>query len=322
MGRLTGPVNQQLLVLGNANSFTAEVLQRRCTNKRRKSVPNGKPTLLFKTMEQWRRSSVRAYVIDPPGRCECVLVMFSVKNYRSKFPSTVFRLDSTAPEYVGSDWWRPWYISSPSPPPESVLAWPIRRVSLAQAPVTPLSMQLSDRLFTSADDLAIEVPTAADKPSQQRLSLANLDGGTTANDPLASVAEITRGSSQLCPVQARRATHWLPILPLTTMKCRLLCSINEFWAKSAGDRRRRRRQYQSDEANERMVRAKVVSTGLSGGELLLEPVEPTTGSDAAPAESPFAGLKAGNWYLLAGPHPNSTSGEAPIRRPLVSSSLR
>jgi hypothetical protein len=50
---------------------------------------------------------------------------------------------------------------------------------------------------------------------------------------------------------------------------------------------------------ERIVNARVVSTGLNGGELLLTAVEPTN-------DNPFDNLKTGNWIMLCGPHPNST----------------
>jgi hypothetical protein len=54
---------------------------------------------------------------------------------------------------------------------------------------------------------------------------------------------------------------------------------------------------------ERAVKARIVSTGLSGGELRL---------DALPdgiSESPFDSLRAGQWIMVCGPHPNSSSSE-------------
>ncbi len=53
---------------------------------------------------------------------------------------------------------------------------------------------------------------------------------------------------------------------------------------------------------ERAVRATVVSTGLNGGELLLERFqgEPT---------DPFDGIRTSQWIMLCGPHPNSTTSE-------------
>jgi hypothetical protein len=52
-------------------------------------------------------------------------------------------------------------------------------------------------------------------------------------------------------------------------------------------------------ANERAVRASIVSTGLNGGELFLEAIP-----DNIPGK-PFENLKTGQWIMVCGPHPNS-----------------
>jgi hypothetical protein len=57
-------------------------------------------------------------------------------------------------------------------------------------------------------------------------------------------------------------------------------------------------------ANERMARARVVSTGLSGGELRLERHSNDL-PDQIP-ESPFQHMKVGNWVIVSGPHPQSS----------------
>lgn len=54
---------------------------------------------------------------------------------------------------------------------------------------------------------------------------------------------------------------------------------------------------------ERLVSARVISTGASGGELLLDR-RPT--SEDPVTESPFKGLKSGEYVMLCGPHPSST----------------
>ena len=51
-------------------------------------------------------------------------------------------------------------------------------------------------------------------------------------------------------------------------------------------------------AGERMVGAKIISTGMNGGELLLTDMKDLTAS-------PFEHLKSGQWIMLCGPHPNS-----------------
>ena len=50
---------------------------------------------------------------------------------------------------------------------------------------------------------------------------------------------------------------------------------------------------------ERAVKASIVSTGLNGGEILLQSLVDNV------SESPFNQLKVGQWIMLCGPHPNS-----------------
>jgi hypothetical protein len=58
---------------------------------------------------------------------------------------------------------------------------------------------------------------------------------------------------------------------------------------------------------ERAVSAKVLSTGLNGGELRLQTLVTGAGgpADGMP-EDPFKNLRTGEWIMLCGPHPNST----------------
>ncbi len=52
---------------------------------------------------------------------------------------------------------------------------------------------------------------------------------------------------------------------------------------------------------ERLVSGSVVSTGTGGGELVIERLNDGN------SESPFKNLKEGQWVMVTGPHPNSTS---------------
>ena len=76
------------------------------------------------------------------------------------------------------------------------------------------------------------------------------------------------------------------------------------------------------DSDERLVEAQVVSTGLNGGELL---VDQSTGWTAistpernADTLIHLAALKAGNWIVVCGPHPHSTDDSESLRLPLVS----
>src|SRR4029078_2799992 len=62
--------------------------------------------------------------------------------------------------------------------------------------------------------------------------------------------------------------------------------------------------------NERMVGAKIISTGMNGGEILLSELivngKPDIVDGGGRKVSPFEHLKSGQWIMLCGPHPNST----------------
>lgn len=253
------------------------------------------------TQRQWNVATEfgAAFVIDPMGVAS---VSWSKPvNLGTKFPATMFRLDSTASYY--SSWWQPWYYSTGGGP-EVQLAWPVRRLTLPQGPLTPMNMVVADKLFSSSDDLTMEVPTS-DKPSRQNLQLANLDGGTVADDPL---SRQSRGEFSWIATVSPSTSYARNALAADPSAFTYEISVAVFHKRIVG-----RVPPQSDEdfnsnldlmmQNERLVRAKVVSSGLSGGELLLEAVEPGTPTE----KSPFANLKVGNWYMLVGPHPNSAS---------------
>ncbi len=78
-------------------------------------------------------------------------------------------------------------------------------------------------------------------------------------------------------------------------------------------------------SNERAVSAKVISTGLNGGELLLEQQFLANGKPVdGITTSPFDNLRTGQWIMLCGPHPNSSTSDSarnPICPELVSSNV-
>jgi hypothetical protein len=291
------------IVPGVRNTFT-----RRIPDKlRQQSAQLSAIAAMLPTQRQWNVGTEfgAAFVIDPIAAASISWPTISY-NYGTKFPATTFRLDlQNAPTYGPT--WQPWFFGAASQ--ESSLAWPVRRVTLPQGPLTPMSMAVSERLFTSSDDLAIEVPTASDKPSKQNLQLANLDGGSSADDPLARqsrgdyswIVTVSPGSNDALNALASDPSAFSYEVSVAVFYKRVLGKVAP---QSVGDVAANIDLLMQ---NERLVGAKVISTGLSGGELLLQAVEPSPG----PSESPFAGLKVGNWYLLAAPHPNS-AGTRPV----------
>jgi hypothetical protein len=63
-------------------------------------------------------------------------------------------------------------------------------------------------------------------------------------------------------------------------------------------------------ATERAISGRIISTGPNGGELLLQSFVNPSGAYVDGIESdPFLNLKTGQWILLCGPHPNSTTNQ-------------
>lgn len=179
---------------------------------------------------------------------------------------------------------------------------PLRRVTLRdQVTGWQFSDAMADRMFRSPDDLSLELPAGQDKPSQQPIDLADLDRDGKATDPLAR--------------RSRGDYSWLAtIVPSTPQGFMALAngpagnsyevSVVVFYKRNLPS------SLPTDPvdadnvaAEERMVASRIVSTGLSGGEILLQR---HSRDPASIRESPFENLKAGRWIVLCGPHPSST----------------
>jgi hypothetical protein len=207
--------------------------------------------------------------------------------------------------------WLPWLDNLNQGP-----LWPIRRITFRQPSLStiyqPWDVTLADRMFSAQDDLALDLPSQQDRPATQRWELAATDlngDGDTTNDPL------TR--------QSRGNYSWIVTVAPTTADARdalatdpsahlYEVSVVVFHKRplpltSPTDADELATNMDMLRENERAVRASIVSTGLNGGEVLLErypaPASPGT---LEPKSSPFDILKTGHWILLCGPHPNST----------------
>lgn len=233
------------------------------------------------------------------------------------FPSSTVWTIYTSPS--ATTLWTPWGDNLSYGP-----RWPIRRVSLrqpihqaTQGPLyRPLDLAIADKLFSSPDDLALDLPAARDKSSIQRLDISSVDlnaNGNSRDDALAR--------------QSRPEYSWVITVSPNTSEARdalgtdpsahsYEVSVVVFYKRPLPTTR------PDDDAavisnldqmisNERGAYAKILSTGLNGGEVLLTRI-PATGSTFEPAESPFNILKTGQWIMLCGPHPNSTDA-----RPLM-----
>jgi hypothetical protein len=249
------------------------------------------------------------FVIDPAG-------VASISEYdpgsgaynpsNAVWPGGNFSSASPAIATAGSAEWKTWV--DPLAPFNTKLGtqWPIRRVTLSGVPSGSAQATLFNRLFSSVDDLAMDLPAARDKPAIQRLEMSSEDlnnDGNFRNDALAR--------------QSRGDYSWIVTVSPTTAQARdalatdpsaesYEVSVVVYYKRPLGvsspkDGDERTANFDLLRQNERSVRARIVSTGISGGEVLLEKYY----GDSL-TESPFANLKTGHWVLLCGPHPNST----------------
>jgi hypothetical protein len=249
-----------------------------------------------------------AYVIDPMG----VAAMASPNNRFGQLswnePSAVCPSSAYAwavvpdPSYA----WSPWGSM-----------WPVRRVTFRQPIFNPASdpwqmdAETARHYFGLPDDLATTFPPRADRPAAQ-----NWDTTTLNQEKIVTTRQWAGDYSWLATVVpqtteardglARGGYDYLVSVvvfykrPLPPGAVSTINSMAVFGG-AAKD------YFKTMTAGERAVKAQVISTGLNGGELLLTDIEVKSG-DSNP-DSPFDQLKVGEWAMLCGPHPSSTSDE-------------
>ncbi len=240
-----------------------------------------------------------AFVIDPQGIASAGTdYIASTRNFNiGNFP-----ISATTPAYTlyatGVGDWLPWRWSNNS-------WWPIKRVTIRNFSTTtlwtptPLMGEAAFRSASASDDLAIELPAAADKPAQQRYSV---NGSTPVQRTpredfswVISVVPTSYEAYRLLTTSPGTASYDVSAVvfhkrvtaaPLTLAASDDDISVNQDLLAGG----------------ERSVQATVVTTGVNGGEILLTRI-----NDWNLPESPFKELKAGQWVMLCGPHPMSTS---------------
>ncbi len=243
-----------------------------------------------------------AYVLDPMGVAASTLPIANNLNPAiGAFPAEAFFVTSAV--YGSCSAWNPWTRPSYNPN-----YWPVRRVTLAQANPTPaaggpvkrMESPIAWSLFNGKDDLTFDIPQQGDRPAVQMW------------DATASGAPVTR--------QWIGDYSWMVSIAPTSNAAQLgLGTDPESYAydvsvvvfykrgltsKQVASVADARSSLDDLEGRERMVKAKVVSTGLHGGEILLENTQISGASS-----DPFQQLRAGQWVMLCGPHPASTPEE-------------
>jgi hypothetical protein len=233
-----------------------------------------------------------AYAIDPIGAAAISNETLPNANNQGArpFPASASILNLRSDYYNSA--WTEWLGTN------GKALWPIRRVTLRQPRVgsipaiaapfnvsDSLSPTTAEALFSSRDDLSLDVPLQSNRPSTQLLTTIDLNGDGKP-DPL---ARASRGDySWLATVVP--SDPWL----LADTTCEV--SVVVFYKRVLGTHD----DIVTSAAAERMVEASIRSTGLSGGEVLLTP------SNDGITETPFNGLKVGQWMMLCGPSPDTS----------------
>ena len=252
-----------------------------------------------------------AYVLDPMGVAGATLFAANAANGLVYcFPAGSAMVPV---QYYYDDArtaWRPWAGANSYAP-----TWPIRRVTFGQSNraytsqnpgVTQLRSAYAGELFSSQDDLALDLPDRDDLPARQNWDLVDNDNDTST--PPIPLARQWRGDYSWIVTVSPPSSAARDALADGGRGHEYNVSVVVFYKRPIGRGDPVSALQIRDAATllqqqERTVRAAVVSTGLNGGELLLERQNDTlTGS-------PFDGLKVGEWLMLCGPHPASTDAD-------------
>jgi hypothetical protein len=257
-----------------------------------------------------------AFVLDPIGVAVMAFPGTSISQWNSvasAFPATAHDQAWTFQQYGQA--WGAWGT-----------VWPVRRVTFQQ-PNGRYQMDESaaNHYFRGSDDLTTDLPDRDDRPASQNWETIDTDKNGVPDSPLARqwtgdyswMVTVVPTSNAALEGIGRNPTGFaydvsvvvfhkraLPADALTTGN--LIAS-----GPNPADQFKAFRDTMGDQ--ERAVRAEIISTGLNGGELKL-----TDLGDNITGNTPFEGLKVGQWIMLCGPHPNSNvtvSGNARVGEP-------
>jgi Tfp pilus assembly protein PilV len=249
-----------------------------------------------------------AFVIDPMYAAATATTTVNNNNVIAyPFPATAYaRYPWPSSTYYGSTGWNPWRASGGVASGERQKTWPIRRVTFQQANGWALDKTMAESLFRGNDDLSVDFPARDDRPGIQ-----TWDTNTSASGSTVPLARKWAGDYS-----------WIVSVVPTTNAARdgmvrnpegfaYDVSVVVFYKRILpGSLPVSTQDMQDAAAHERMVGAKIISTGMNGGELLLTDmgdvaIDVTKPASASNNKSPFDDLRSGQWIMLCGPHPNS-----------------
>jgi hypothetical protein len=241
-----------------------------------------------------------AYVIDPMGVAAMSFYAKPPTPPRSgpaiTFPAAAWGVFNAASGFYPSSSYSPWY-------PWNGM-WPVRRVTFRESTTGwQLGPTMAEHYFRASDDLSSEFPKRDDRPAQQTWDTADFDQDG-AREPLARqwvgdyswIVTVAPTTNAARDGLARNPEGHSYDVSVVVFYKRVLppgaTTVYESFPVEQGFRN-------AMSENERAVKAKIISTGLNGGEILLDDLADN------PDKNAFQHLKTGHWVMLCGPHPNS-----------------
>jgi hypothetical protein len=233
------------------------------------------------------------YILDPLALSVTTIPSGHAQNkLTSPFPAEAYFMNvNTA--YGSCTAWSPWSISNPD-------YWPIRRVTFVQ-PATATTVRRMDAplawsLFSSNSDLVAETQTS-DLPATQRIDWRDLNSNKQL-DPGEALTRQSIGDFTYLVTIVPPSTAARNALASGTYTCDV--SVVVFYKRGIPYRFATSAEAIANatelQARERITKARIVSTGPNGGEVLIE--DANTGQ-----ANPFQSLRAGQWIMLCGPKP-------------------
>jgi hypothetical protein len=215
------------------------------------------------------------------------------------FPACAYAAFPWSGSYYGTRAWDPWRASG-----GTEKTWPIRRATFQQSNGWPLDRSMAESLCRGSDDLAYDFPQRADRPAMQNWDTA---ASTSGQIPLARkwtgdyswIASVVPTTNAGRDGMARNPEGFSYNVSVVVFYKRGMPSTPPTVNSEMIDA----------SSYERAVGAKILSTGTNGGEVLLTQLYAGNSPVDSLTASPFDNLKAGQWIMLCGPHPNSSATE-------------
>jgi hypothetical protein len=193
----------------------------------------------------------------------------------------------------GAGWTTWWWGSNPN----SEYTWPVRRVTFLQSgsPTQNMTSAVAAHYFRGQDDLSFDFPARDDRPAIQNWDV---------KDRVTPLARKWTGDYSWIATVVPTTSAARDALASTSQSHAYDVSVIVFHKRAIPVIPPQTTQEGSSAANvmvedELYAKASIISSGVTGGELLLE----RTGSNSPDA---FQQLRVGQWIMLCGPHPRST----------------